>query len=109
MAKLKPCPLCEGEAVYALRGGMAAHGCGEFTGEIECMDCGLLYDTPSFETAEEAEKYAYNMWNRRPRERKPVDIGELSIIADQIDNEYKAPDVAREYASRIRKAIGEAR
>lgn len=70
MPKLKPCPLCEGEARYTLCGGVAAHGCGEFVGEIECVECGLLYDTPSCETPEEAELYAYNKWNHRPREIK---------------------------------------
>ena len=103
MAKLKPCPICGGKAEYTLCGGLAAFGCGEYVGEIECRGCGLLYDTPSCETPEEAEKHAYDAWNKR----RPVDVGELSIIADQIENEYNAPDAALEYARRIRKAIGE--
>lgn len=70
MLKLKPCPLCEGKAHYTLRGGIAAYGCGEFVGEVECMECGLLCDTQSCETPEEAELYAYNKWNHRPREIK---------------------------------------
>lgn len=68
--KLKPCPLCGGEAHYTLCGGVTTHSCGEFVGEVECMECGLLYDTPSCETSEVAELCAYNRWNRRPREIK---------------------------------------
>lgn len=68
MPELKPCPLCEGEAHYHLCGGVAAHGCGEWVGEVECMRCGLLLDVGPYETKEQAELAAYNKWNHRPRE-----------------------------------------
>lgn len=44
--------------------------------------------------------------NRAITECTGVDRSALLNLADEMDNTYKVPDVAHDYAKRIRKAIG---
>lgn len=65
MEELRPCPRCGSTEVSgSVCGGIVSFGCGEFEYEVVC-ECGITFDTTTFDTAKEAEERGIAEWNTR--------------------------------------------